>query len=100
MALNAKPKQQLWTLKWKCGSERRNEDNICEGHVETMALNAKLKLIIMNAQLRKMTLSALNKKTWWLWTPSWKMMVALNAETENTTLNIELKTDDGSERWN
>ena len=63
MALNAKPKQQLWMLKWKRGSERRNEDNIYECHAETLALNAKLKLITMNVQLRKMTLSAVNEKT-------------------------------------
>ena len=31
---------------------------------------------------------------------NWEVMMALNAKTENATLNVDLKTDDGSERRN
>ena len=36
-----------------------------------------------------MALNAKTEKRWWLWTPNWKVMKALNAKTEN---------NDGSER--
>ena len=36
-----------------------------------------------------MALKAETKKWWWLWTP----------KTENMTLNVKLKIDDGFERW-
>ena len=47
-----------------------------------MALNAQLKIVMMmtlNVKLRT-------------------VVTTLNAETEDATLNIDLKTDDGSER--
>ena len=46
---------------------------------------------------------------WWLWklklrmrlwTSNWEVMMALNIETDNVTLNIKLRSDDGSERRN
>ena len=49
-----------------------------------MTLNAKLKIVMMmtlNVKLRT-------------------VVTTLNAETEDATLNIDLKTDDGSERRN
>ena len=85
-----------------------------------MTLNAKLgrnggfecptKLVARNVMLRKTTLNIVNEKTRWLWTPSWKGIMALNTKTGEmtlnaqrgwtTALNAEWKTNNGSERRN
>ena len=65
-----------------CGSERQTE---------SMALNTKLRIDIPKCQTEKdESKRQTEKEWWWLWTPKLK----------NTTLNIKLKTDDGSERQN
>ena len=35
---------------------------------------------------------------WWLWKSNWEVITTLNVETKDATLNVNLKTDDGSER--
>ena len=94
-------------------------NNGSECRAETTALDAKLKLVTMSVRLRKMTLSVVNEKTWWLWTSSWKIMMALNANRrcgserrtkQNMALNAETndmqwlwtpnEVKHSSERWN
>ena len=58
-----------------------------------------------------MALNAETEKRWWLLTPelrsddgserwNWEVMMALNVETKNVALNVELKKYGDSERWN
>ena len=45
-----------------------------------------------------MALNAELKTRWWLWTPKPKSDDDSERQTEDATLNVDLKTDDGSER--
>ena len=92
VALNTKLKTRLWTPRWQRDSERQDDDT---------TLNVRMYMWLwMSSWKGMMALNAQTKKIWWLWTPSWDMMVALNAEIENMTLNVKLRSDDGSERRN
>ena len=99
----------LWTSSWEMinGSERQNET--------TMPLNAEMKrrlwtpnqkkhrwmsiwnkssacptkLVTRNVMLRKTTLNIVNEKTRWLWKPSRKGIMALNAKTGEMALNAK-----------
>nr|CAN75600.1 hypothetical protein VITISV_018936 [Vitis vinifera] len=57
-----------------------------------MALNATLKIVMMALNAKLKIVMALNVNE--------DVMMALNVETEDATLNVDLKTDDGSERRN
>ena len=100
VALNAKLKAWLWR--------------------ELTYLNVKLRRTTLNVKLRrndddseprnwKYDSEHQVENQWWLWTPklrmrlwtsNWEVMIALNAETENATLNVKLGSDDSSERRN
>ena len=84
-----------------------------------MALKAEIENTTLNVKLRSDNgFECRMKMWWWLWTPNpaidgsehwyWEVitmalnvnedvMMALNVETEDATLNVDLKTDDGSE---
>ena len=55
-----------------------------------MALNATLKIVMMALNAKLKIVMALNVNE--------DVMMALNVETEDATLNVDLKTDNGSER--
>ena len=57
-----------------------------------MALEATLKIVMMALNAKLKIVMALNVNE--------DVMIALNVETEDATLNVDLKTDDGSERRN
>ena len=70
-----------------------------------MALNATLKIVMMALNAKPKIVMALNAKTEYSdgsERQNWKVMKVLNAkrQTEDATLNVDLKTDDGSERRN
>ena len=54
-----------------------------------MALNATLKIVMMALNAKLKIVMALNVNE--------DVMMALNVEIEDATLNVDLKTDDGSE---
>ena len=54
-----------------------------------MALNATLKIVMMALNAKLKIVMALNVNE--------DVMMALNVETEDATLNVDLKIDDGSE---
>ena len=94
MALNTETRKATLNVKLgnDGGSARRNwecdEDSSEHWYWWVMALNAKRRCDDDSERRTKMR--------WWLWTlkPRNVTMMALNAKTENVTLNVELKT-----RW-
>ena len=89
VALNAQTEKIWWLwipkLRRNSGFECPNwEDNgfECLNQEEMAALNAKLKeMKALNVELRRTTLNVITQNKWRLWTPSYKEMVALNAQT-------------------
>ena len=93
----------LWTpnCEWHTLNTKLWRYDGSEHQIESMALNTKLRTDIPESQTEK--------EWWWLWTPklkvrlwtsNWKPMMALNAKTENATLNIKLGSNDDFERQN
>ena len=82
---------------WKCyedGSKHRNWEAV---------------MTTLNPETEKCDFECQIENRWWLWmlklrmrlwTSNWEVMMALNAETENATLNVKLRSNDGSERRN
>ena len=68
------------------GSERWNWE------ATMMALNVELKTDDGDSEPQNWKMR--------LWTSNWKSMMALNSKTKNVTLNVKLRSDDGSERRN
>ena len=87
MALNAKWKQWLWTLKWK--SDRNGRRN------ENAALNAKRKWTTQNAKLKRQMEDrsrCQTKNEQWLWTPHWKY--GSERQTKLNTHERQVEKDD------
>ena len=88
-----KLKMRLWTPNWKemvvLNVElERNSDSECQ--TEDMVLNSKLWTMALNAWLQTTDSKCQIVERWWLWTPYCEEMM--------TTLNVELRKNDGFER--
>ena len=108
MALNAKLKsddgseRQNWKAMRALNAKLRRDDDDSERQTEDATLNVDLKTDDGSERRNwKATMMALNAETekwwWWLWTSNWEVITTPNAETEDATLNMDMKIDDGSE---
>ena len=95
--LNVETQNATLNVKLRSDSSKRqnweyDEDGFERRYWEVMALIAKLKTDDGDSEPRNWKMR--------LWTSNWKPLMALNAKTENVTLNVKLRSDTGFERRN